>query len=180
MKFGCIFAVKVRQTFNDIQCCQWVFLYPYASNYRKDIAVSIPTGHPRQALSYVESLATFREADGFSHIHNSNFIGMPNSHEICAGAKHSNAARVSNPDTVQSTATIRMRCSNPYSIPVFEDFMAECQRRFDTEREAKNKAYYFIMSKGLDEDFREFCKEHDSRDSYKDCVNHLLSTMTIK
>lgn len=53
--------------------------------------------------------------------------------------------------------------------------MAECQRRFDTEREAKNKAYYFIMSKGLDKDFYEFCKEHDSRDSYKDCVDYLLS-----
>ena len=89
MKFECIFAMKVRQTFNDIQYCQWVFLYPSARDYRKDIAVSIPTGHPRQLLLYVESLATFREADGFSCTYTSNFIGMPNSHEICVRANNS-------------------------------------------------------------------------------------------
>ena len=83
--------MKVRQTFKDIQYCQWVFLYPYASVYRNDIAVSTPTGHPRQMLLCVESLATFREANGFSYTHNSNFIGMPNSHEICVGTKYSNA-----------------------------------------------------------------------------------------
>lgn len=176
MKFGCIFAMSSPKTSTDRLTSHGAFLCPEIGGISSQIYGLL--------LSYwtpVRSLygAVFGETEGSSlscyNIHSNSFPTMPKTETICAGAKHSNAARVSNPDTVQSTATIRMRCSNPYSIPVFEDFMAECQRRFDTEREAKNKAYYFIMSKGLSEDFREFCKEHDSRDSHKDCVDYLLS-----
>ena len=178
MKFRCIFAVFTPRTKTYSVCENGLFSYPLRSDNSANIGYRLSLdAHSPNACRFLAE----REAVAFFILHTLKFCsGMPRTSKICAGAKHSNAARVSNPDTVQSTATIRMRCSNPYSIPVFEDFMAECQRRFDTEREAKNKAYHFIMSKGLDEDFREFCKEHDSRDSYKDCVNHLLSTMTIK
>lgn len=44
----------------------------------------------------------------------------------------------------KSTATIELECSNPYSIPVFEDFVSEIQKRFDIEKNAKNEAYSFI------------------------------------
>ena len=36
----------------------------------------------------------------------------------------------------KSMATIEIECSNPYSIPVFEDFLNEAQKRFDIEKNA--------------------------------------------
>ena len=169
MKFECIFAMKVRQTFNDIQCCQWVFLYPYASGYRKDMAVSIPTGHPRQQLLYVESLATFREANGFSCTNTSNFIGMPNSHEICVGAKQSTTS------TRRNRAKSISSVSNPDADQSIADVLIELTEAYKVEKDAKNKAYYFILSNGLLDRFADFCRDYHSCDPHKDCIEYLLS-----
>lgn len=61
-----------------------------------------------------------------------------------------------------SIATIQLPVSNPYSIPCFEDFIDEARKRFDAEKNAKNKAYSFILSRGLLSEFTEY--SHDSSD----------------
>lgn len=47
--------------------------------------------------------------------------------------------------------------------------------KFEIEKNAKNKAYYFILSNGLFEAFMEFCETYRSSDPHKDCVEYLLS-----
>ncbi len=48
---------------------------------------------------------------------------------------------------------------------------------FEIEKNAKNKAYYFILSNGLLEAFAEFCKTYHSSDPHKDCLEFLLSNL---
>lgn len=43
-------------------------------------------------------------------------------------------------------------------------------RKFEIEKNAKNEAYYFILSNGLLEAFAEFCKTYRSSDPHKDCL----------
>lgn len=50
-------------------------------------------------------------------------------------------------------------------------------RDFEIEKNAKNKAYYFILSNGLLEAFAEFCKTYHSSDPHKDCLEFLLSNL---
>lgn len=50
-------------------------------------------------------------------------------------------------------------------------------RKFEIEKNAKNEAYYFILSNGLLKAFAEFCKNHRSSDPHKDCLDFLLSNL---
>lgn len=50
-------------------------------------------------------------------------------------------------------------------------------RDFEIEKNAKNEAYYFILSNGLLEEFAEFCKTYRSSDPHKDCMEVLLSNL---
>ena len=44
------------------------------------------------------------------------------------------------------------------------------------ERNAKNRAYYFILRYGLFEQFREFCSEFDVCNYHADCINYFTNT----
>jgi hypothetical protein len=46
---------------------------------------------------------------------------------------------------------------------------------FNIEKNAKNKAYCFILSNGLFDRFAEFCKDYHSDDPHRDCLEYLLS-----
>ena len=48
-------------------------------------------------------------------------------------------------------------------------------RKFETEKNAKNKAYSFILSNGLYDAFREFRNNYHSSDPHEDCLEFLLS-----
>lgn len=50
-------------------------------------------------------------------------------------------------------------------------------RKFEIEKNAKNEAYYFILSNGLLEAFAEFSNTYRSNDPYKDCLDFLLSNL---
>ena len=73
----------------------------------------------------------------------------------------------------KSMATVKMECSNPYSTPVFEDFVNEIQRRFDVEKNAKNEAYSFITEMGLIDQFRDFSRHYKGIDHHEACVDML-------
>ena len=47
--------------------------------------------------------------------------------------------------------------------------------KFETEKNAKNKAYFFILSNGLYDAFREFCNNYHSSYPYTDNLEILLS-----
>ena len=50
-------------------------------------------------------------------------------------------------------------------------------RKFEIEKNAKNEAYYFILSNGLLEAFAKFCKTYRSSDPHKDCLDFPLSNL---
>lgn len=50
-------------------------------------------------------------------------------------------------------------------------------RKFEIEKNAKNTAYYFILSHNLLDEFAEFCKNYRSSDPHKDCLDFLLSNL---
>ena len=80
-------------------------------------------------------------------------------------------SKKSTPNETMTTVTIP--CSNPYSIPVFEDFMREAQRRFQIEKDAKNKAYSFILSAGHLSEFDEYCKLQKGTNHFDNCIDQL-------
>lgn len=64
---------------------------------------------------------------------------MPKSHEICRCAKHSNAQATNAHEKGRKTRSYKSA--------------------FLIEKEAKNKAYDYILSRGLLEDFRAYSEE---------------------
>lgn len=50
-------------------------------------------------------------------------------------------------------------------------------RKFEIEKNAKNEAYYFILSHNLLDEFAKFCKSYRSSDPHKDCLDFLLSNL---
>ena len=50
-------------------------------------------------------------------------------------------------------------------------------RKFEIEKNAKNTAYYFILSHNLLDEFAEFCKSYRSSDPHKDCLDFILSNL---
>ena len=63
----------------------------------------------------------------------------------------------------RSVAKVEIECSNPYSIPDFEDFIREIQKQYDVERNAKNKAYSFIIQMGLMKEFNDYVTHYKGR-----------------
>lgn len=51
----------------------------------------------------------------------------------------------------------------------------ELSRKFQIEKDAKNRAYHFILTYGLLDLFADFCKEHKGGNPHTDCLNILLS-----
>lgn len=47
-------------------------------------------------------------------------------------------------------------------------------KKFEIEKNAKNKAYYFILLRGLMNDFSRFCKNYNSDNPHRDCIQFLL------
>lgn len=60
-----------------------------------------------------------------------------------------------------------------YSVPVFDDFLSEVRRRFETEKNAKNISYSFIIQMGLLRQFREFAEHYKSLDHHEACIDML-------
>lgn len=73
----------------------------------------------------------------------------------------------------RSVAKVEIECSNPYSIPLFEDFVSEIQRKFDIEKNAKDEAYSFIIQMGLLEQFKDFAKHYKGINHYDACLDML-------
>lgn len=48
-------------------------------------------------------------------------------------------------------------------------------QKFLTEKNAKNKAYCFILSNGLLEAFAEFCKANRHNEFHQNCIKTLIS-----
>lgn len=86
------------------------------------------------------------------------FSVMSNTREKCLNGKIT--PRSNRPVHDTSIATVQLPVSNPYSIPCFEDFIDEARKRFEAEKNAKNKAYAFILSRGLLSEFTEYSRAY--------------------
>lgn len=175
MKSDCIFAVKVRQTFDISRQKREDRLYPDGSFTCKDTAVEFPCD-PSNSVCVGQVWRLSGSLTAFLIYILSGFISqMPNLNEIRSAVNNSSRSSASAREKGTSYADVRLLCNNPYSIPRFEDFIAEANRRFDEECAAKNMAYSFIMSLDLIERFHEFCRIHEGEDGHAGCVDILLN-----
>lgn len=83
----------------------------------------------------------------------------------------------SNLSEMPKTGSNRVKVNN--SIRNFAPNSAKTvsYRKYEIEKNAKNEAYYFILSNGLFKEFAEFCKNYHSNDLCKDCLEYLLSNI---
>jgi len=73
------------------------------------------------------------------------------------------------------TGSIRANVNNSNVQSTPNSAKTVSYQKFEIEKNAKNKAYYFILSNGLFEAFAEFCKNYHSSSPHKDCFDCLLS-----
>lgn len=72
---------------------------------------------------------------------------------------------------------IRVRANNSTSGFAPDSARTVSYEKFEIEMNAKNKAYYFILSHNLLNEFADFCKDYDASDPHKDCLDFLLSNL---
>ena len=75
------------------------------------------------------------------------------------------------------TGSIRVKANNSTRNFAPDSAKTVPYRKFEIEKNAKNAAYYFILSNGLFKEFAEFCKNYHSSDPHKDCLELLLSNL---
>ena len=75
--------------------------------------------------------------------------------------------------TVKSSATLALQVSNPYGVVCFEDLATEMQKHFNVEKDAKNKTYSYILSKGLLKDFSIWQRGNNYDNPHEACLRHI-------
>ena len=103
---------------------------------------------------------------------------MPRTTKNCSDAKYSNVNTRATCESGMSNATLALQVSNPYGIVCFTDLSTEMQKYFDVEMNAKNKAYSYITSKGLLNDFAAWSRENRSDDWHNTCLKQLELLVT--
>lgn len=73
------------------------------------------------------------------------------------------------------TNEIRVRANNSTSNFASNSTKTVSYREYEIEMNAKNTAYYFILSNNLLNEFTAFCKNYHSDDPHADCLEYLLS-----
>ena len=70
---------------------------------------------------------------------------------------------------------IRVKANNSNRNSASDSARTVSYEKFEIEKNAKNKAYYFILSHGLLKEFAEFCNSYHSSEPQKDCLEFVLS-----
>jgi len=142
-----IFAASSAKTsFLNIACV----VFFIATNTAVNAAI---IGYHSNGYCATSSVIVFAETGkgSLSSFKYFNFSFMAKTMKDYSGAKHSNANVTPN-----SAKTVSIKA-------------------FNIEMNAKNKAYYFILSHGLLNQFSDFCKSYHSSNSHSDYINYLLS-----
>lgn len=156
MKNNSMFAATSPKSYYIALIVVAFFIATLGAVICKDKGLSNHNGLPHSCCNL--TLAS-RGAIAFLVFNTSIFHHMPKSVKNCSRAKHSTTTATPNRAKTVSIAAVQLPVSNPYSIPCFEDFIAEASRRFEVECNAKNKAYSFILSNGLLTQFEAFSKQ---------------------
>lgn len=59
----------------------------------------------------------------------------------------------------------------------FNQYPTISREAFEIEKNAKNKAYFFILSHGLLDEFAKLCKDYHSDNPHEDCKKLILKEM---
>ena len=90
---------------------------------------------------------------------------MPKTNEICQGVKYSSTLATSTHETGKLLSKINS----------LQGQLESYKNALEVEKNAKNKAYYFIISSGNFNRFAEFCKKHPATlDYHGACVAELF------
>lgn len=136
MKLSINFAMFHAKETKHINCAVGNIFADATVVYRKDTGCHFPSLNTHSAVMCVRSLARNGRRQPFLCL--LNFISeMPKNDEIKVAANNSNRNYASGHDTATSIASVNLTCTNPYSIPTFEDYIAEVKRRFAIEKKCK-------------------------------------------
>lgn len=146
-----MFVASPTKRFSNIEHVAGCFYVLKRSFVSKDMRLSNPCSCCSSAItvswSRWEAIAFFI----LICIHIS--LNMTKRNEICNAGKNSTRKA-----TLNSTKTVSI---SDYEI----------------EKNAKNKAYYFILTHNLLSEFSAFCRSYNSSDPQKDCLNFILSNL---
>ena len=87
-----------------------------------------------------------------------------------------NSTHTATYESSTSSATLTLQVSNPYGIVCHTDLLQVLQSHFDVEKNAKNKAYSYILSNGLMNDFAVWSRKSRSDNWHDTCLRTELST----
>ena len=163
------FAASSPKTIFSILACAAVLIAAYSANCAANIGY-----HSLVSCCTAKSVIVFGETGGDSLFYINTLIfqsQMPKTMKIQSGAKYSNAAMTSAYES-GSDATQKLQVS-PDTV-CFSDLVAEMQKHFDIEKNAKNKAYAFILACGLFSQFAKFCQHCHSDDWHDTCLKQLV------
>lgn len=73
----------------------------------------------------------------------------------------------------KNIATTNIECLNTHQTLILVGFLAESQKQYDIEKNAKNEAYSFIIQMGLLDQFKEFSRHYKDIDHYAACIDML-------
>ena len=82
---------------------------------------------------------------------------------------HSTMPRINENYRSANNSTAPVTPHSAKTVPVAE---------FNIEMNAKNRAYYFILSHGLLDQFGKFCKDYHPSNPHRDCEDYLFSKQT--
>lgn len=105
---------------------------------------------------YKHCLWRDREATAFFMFNSIFFLKMPKTGNIGMSTKHSNAQT---------------------ELPT--DLIVELTSKYLIEKNAKNTAYFFILSNNLLKEFQKFCAQHKGVDAHEACIELLSQNNLI-
>ena len=101
-----------------------------------------------------------------------NFVN--NSNDVCTYSSTRTAPIGFKPQTHQSQQITNVSSAKEYKKHTsFADVLAELESHFTIEKNAKNKAYDFILQMGLLDEFQEFCFATQGQNHFANCLTSL-------
>jgi len=171
-----IFAASDQDRFFGMICGSYFYGYTDAA-YHKDIRLSIHNGLLHSCFNRSWSRCG---KIAFPLLYTLIFHSMTKTNENASRVNNSSSHAREACESGVSVATIQLQVSNPYSIACFDDFIAEATRRFEVEKNEKNRLYSFLISQGLLDVYAEFIRYNKSDDWHDTCLRQLELSVTEK
>ena len=166
-----IFAASDQDRFFSMICGGYFFSYTDAA-ISKDKRLSIHNGLLHSCFN--RSWSTSGKI-AFPLLYTLIFHSMTKTNENANGVNNSISVARAACESGTPVATIQLQETNPYQVACFKDFLTEALRRFEVEKNEKNRLYAFILGRGLLPQYADYCSNMKVADPHAACMSILLT-----